>query len=205
MITRFMAWTASLLGVFVLSSTLILAGCKKSDVGSSAGKSPEPDNTSHTDLTGKAAVPDTLMPPKGNVFVFELRAEGVQIYECKAVDGSAGEYAWVLKEPDAVLYDDRGEKAGTHFAGPAWQATDGSKIVATKLATANAPGEHAIPWLLLQVKSHDGDGTFAKVTYIQRVDTWAGQAPTAGANKENLGKTVRVKYQATYRFYRASE
>ena len=121
------------------------------------------------------AVPASLAPPKGHVPAFELRAEGVQIYECKPA--KAGGFEWVLKAPDAVLFDDRGDKSGTHFAGPTWQANDGSKIVAEKVA--DAPGRRSIPWLLLRVKSHAGDGAFAKVTYIQRVDTWAGQAPTA--------------------------
>ena len=94
-----------------------------------------------------------------------------------------------------------GEKAGTHFGGPTWQANDGSKIVADRIAVVNAPGGRTIPWLFLQVKSRGGNGIFSKVTYIQRVDTWAGLAPSTGANKKNVGKTVRIKYQATYRFF----
>jgi hypothetical protein len=142
------------------------------------------------------------------VLAFELRAEGFQVYECRAVAGNTTEFQWVLKAPDAILFDDRGNKAGTHFGGPTgptWQAGDGSKIVAVKIAEAPALGGRAIPWLLLQVKSRQGDGVFAKVTYIQRIDTWAGRAPTTGATKETVGKTTRVRYQATYRFFRARD
>jgi len=144
--------------------------------------------------------PDPLAPPKGNVLLFELRAEGFQVYEGKPKAGDSAAFEWVLKAPDAILYDERGDKAGTHGAGPNWLANDGSKIVAAKSASAPAPGRNAVPWLLLQVKSHEGKGVFSKVTYIQRVDTWAG-LPSVAATKDNAGKELRVRYQATYRFF----
>ncbi len=59
-------------------------------------------------------------------------------------------------------------------------------------------------WLLLKATSHEGAGIFSKVTYIQRVDTWAGRPPATGATKENAGKELRVKYEATYRFFGAA-
>ena len=133
--------------------------------------------------------------------MFSLRAEGVQIYECKPTKDNPMQYEWALKAPDAVLYDDRGNKAGMHYAGPTWEATDGSKVVAAKKESAAAPDGRAVPWLLLQAKSHEGTGVFSKVTYIQRVDTWAGMAPAEPATKDKAGKEVRVKYEATYRFY----
>jgi hypothetical protein len=154
---------------------------------------------------GPKEVLASIQPPKGHVLMFELRAEGFQVYECKPVAGRAGEYKWVLNAPDAVLYDEHGEKAGTHFGGPTWQADDGSKVVAVKAAAIQPPTGRAIPWLLLRAKSYEGNGVFAKVTYIQRLGTWAGVAPKTGATKENVGKSIRVKYEATYRFYRASQ
>jgi hypothetical protein len=146
-------------------------------------------------------IPESLEPPEDYVLLFEFRAEGVQIYECKAKKNSPNEFEWVLTAPDATLFDDRGEKAGTHTAGPTWEAKDGSRIVAVKKASFIAPGGRAIPWLLLGVKSHKGTGVFSNVEFIQRVDTWAGLPPVDGATKENDGKQVRVKYEATYRFY----
>ena len=149
-------------------------------------------------------VPPALEPPKGNVVLFELRAEGFQVYECKPKANDPAGFEWVLKPPDAILYDERGEKAGTHGAGPSWRANDGSKVVAAPpIAKAPAPGGKAVPWLLLQAKSHEGKGMFSKVTYIQRVDTWAG-LPAAAATKDNAGKELRVKYEATYRFLGAA-
>jgi len=146
-------------------------------------------------------VPDALMPPKGNVLLVELRAEGFQVYTCKPKSDDPKAFEWVLTAPDAVLYDERGDRAGIHGAGPHWMANDGSKIIAAKSASTPAPGGKTIPWLLLKVKSHEGKGIFSNVTYLQRVDTWAGVAPGASATKENVGKELRVKYQATYRFF----
>ena len=144
---------------------------------------------------------ESLAVPDGHVFLFTLRAEGVQIYECKPKKNNPAEFEWAFNAPEATLFDDRGNEAGTHGEGPTWQAKDGSKIVADKKAETKAPGGRTIPWLLLQVKAHEGKGIFNEVTFIQRVDTWAGLPPAEGAAKANLGKMVRVKYEATYRFY----
>lgn len=149
-------------------------------------------------------VPAPLEPPVGNALLLEFRAEGVQIYECKPKKGDPAAFEWVLTAPDAILYDDRGEKAGTHGVGPSWTAKDGSKVVAAKKAESPAPGGRAVAWLLLKATSHEGAGVFSKVTYIQRVDTWAGRPTATGATKENAGKELRVRYEATYRFFEAA-
>jgi hypothetical protein len=160
---------------------------------------PIPPNSDQPPAQPKAA--DAFEPPAGEVLLFAYRAEGVQIYECQAKKDDPTMFEWALKAPEAILFDDRGEKVGVHLAGPSWEASDGSKIVAAKKASLKAPGGLAVPWLLLQVDSHTGAGAFDRVTFIQRVDTWAGLPPSAGATKENSGKQARVKYQATYRFY----
>jgi hypothetical protein len=147
------------------------------------------------------ALPAEIKPPPGAVLLFRARAEGYQVYQCKARPDNASEFAWALKGPDAVLFNDRGEKIGTHYAGPSWEAADGSKVRAALKASHKAPDASAIPWLLLTVTVREGKGQFAAVKYIARVDTWAGQAPTAGCTRADVGKEVRVKYQATYLFY----
>jgi len=73
-------------------------------------------------------------------------------------------------------------------------------VVGKVLASATAD-PNAIPWLLLKAKSTDGPGIFAEVTYIQRVNTVGGKAPTAPG--DYLGEEVRVPYTAEYFFYRA--
>ena len=146
-------------------------------------------------------LPEAIRPPDGAVLLFRVRAEGYQVYQCKARPDNASEFVWALKGPDAVLYNDRGEKIGTHYAGPSWEAADGSKVRAAVKASHKGPDASAIPWLLLTVTAHEGKGQFAGVKYIARVDTWAGRAPTTGCTRADVGKEVRVKYQATYLFY----
>ena len=97
--------------------------------------------------------------------------------------------------------DDKGERIGKHYGGPTWEANDGSKVVGEVQQRADAPRPAAIPWLLLKVRSSQGDGTFNNVTYIQRVNTEGGTAPQDGCDAQHNGAEVRVNYKATYYFY----
>jgi hypothetical protein len=81
----------------------------------------------------------------------EAVGQGVQIYTCAATPAGP---AWKLKAPDASLRDARGHVLGRHFAGPTWQATDGSTVVGTPVAASPAPDGAGIPWLVLQAVSH---------------------------------------------------
>ena len=78
-------------------------------------------------------------------------------------------------------------KTGKHYAGPHWESTDGSKILGTVKERANAPTSDAIPWLLLAAKSVGPDGSFSKVTSIQRVNTAGGVAPATGCSQATPG------------------
>jgi uncharacterized protein (TIGR03000 family) len=158
------------------------------------------------DLTGEAvsAAGDKLQPPAGHVELFRVRAEGWQVYEAKAKPGDSARPEWVLKEPRADLFDDRGNKVGKHFrdaklGGPAFEAPDGSKVVVALPPVASTPQPDAIPWLLLQAKAAEGGGKLGRVTYVQRVNTWAGRAP-AEAPDAAAGEKA-MKYEATYVFY----
>lgn len=142
-----------------------------------------------------------LAVPDGNMLAFSFDAVGVQIYTCSAT--SSG-YAWAFTAPDATLYDSQGHVAGHHYAGPTWEYRDGSKVVAKKVSAFTADPT-AIPELLLIAVSHEGDGRMSDVTFIQRLDTVGGLAPTSGCDSTNVGATARVDYTATYYFYRASD
>ena len=141
--------------------------------------------------------------PDGQVVLFKLHAKGVQIYECKVINPNARalRYLWVLKGPEAVLTDDKGDKVGKHYAGPTWEANDGGKVIAALPPVESTPKPPAVPWLLLKAKSAEGDGKFGKVTYVRRVETEGGAAPDApdAAYKGD----ERVPYKATYIFYGA--
>lgn len=129
----------------------------------------------------------------------EALGKGVQIYTCSAANGS---YAWHLKAPDAQLLDAKGQVIGKHFAGPSWQATDGSTVVGEPLNVSPSPDAGAIAWLVLHAKSHSGNGEMAAVQYIVRTRTEGGVAPAAGCDAGHAGSEVRVPYSAVYLFFR---
>jgi len=127
-------------------------------------------------------------------------AKGVQVYECRA---SQGAYEWAFVGPEADLFDTRGMKIGRHYAGPSWEAFDGSKIVGSVKASTTAPDEGAIAWLLLGAKSVGPEGTFSDVSSVRRVHTMGGIAPDNGCSAAAAGTMVRVPYTADYYFFTA--
>jgi hypothetical protein len=137
--------------------------------------------------------------PAAKAPAIEAFGKGVQIYTCKA---SAGRYAWSLKGPEASLQDAKGNTIGKHFAGPSWQASDGSTVVGQPLNLSPSPDAGAIPWLVLQAKSHTGNGLMAGVQYIVRTRTEGGVAPATGCDAAHVGHEVRVPYSALYLFFR---
>jgi hypothetical protein len=147
------------------------------------------------------AVPNNLKVPDGQVVLLEALGQGVQIYACGAKAGEPNQFEWVFKAPEADLTGDQGKKIGKHYAGPTWEANDGSKVVGEVLARVDAPRPGAVPWLLLKAKSNQGDGTFKSVTYIQRVNTEGGIGPRDGCDAQHRDAEVRVDYKATYYFY----
>jgi len=122
-------------------------------------------------------------------------AVGVQIYRWNGT-------AWVFVAPAAVLYanEDHDGEVGTHYAGPTWESNSGSKVVGARV-NGCTPDPSSIPWLLLKAVASDGPGIFDRVTYIQRVNTVGGIAPTAPGGF--VGEIAQVPYTAEYVFYRA--
>lgn len=150
--------------------------------------------------TSTAPVPDSLAPGADQVLALTMPARGVQVYTCRARPDGKG-YDWAFVAPEAELLDARGHAVGSHGAGPFWQAADGSRVVGTVKARADAPAAGAIPWLLLATKSTGPTGAFSGVTHIQRINTAGGAAPTAACTEGLLGRTVRVPYTADYRLF----
>ena len=157
-------------------------------------------------ISGKEYVPPPKVPeiirvPDRQMVLLKALAKGVQIYNCKARADDPSKFEWSFKAPDADLTNQDGKKIAKHYAGPTWEANDGSKVVGEKKAETPAPRPGALPWLLLKAKTNEGTGTFAKVTYIQRVDTEGGVAPTAGCDQAHINTEERVDYRANYYFY----
>jgi Protein of unknown function (DUF3455) len=143
--------------------------------------------------------PANLAPAANEVQVLRLPAVGVQIYECKIVDGMPA--AWAFVSPEADLFDESGARVGKHYAGPTWELNDGSKIVGTVKERANSTTPGAIPWLLLSAKSTGSAGKLEKVVSLQRVNTVGGVAPAIGCTASDIGKQARVYYKADYIYY----
>ena len=139
--------------------------------------------------------------PNGEKLLLRTAAKGVQIYTCKAKAADAAEYEWVLKAPEAELFDENSAKIGKHYGGPTWELADGSKVAGEVVKRAAVQG--SIPWLLLKAKPNDGAGKLSAVRYIKRTDTSGGVAPATGCDAAHAGAEVRVQYLATYDFYGA--
>jgi len=148
-----------------------------------------------------ASVPDKLRPGANESLAMVVPAKGVQIYECRSAKGQEGAYEWAFVAPEAELFDLRGNRIGRHYGGPHWEAADGSRIVGAVKERAEAPAAGAIPWLLLGAKSVGAEGSFSKVTSIQRVNTAGGAAPGAGCSKSAAGTPARIPYTADYYFF----
>jgi hypothetical protein len=143
-------------------------------------------------------VPQTLQPPANEQLLLQVHAKGDQIYSCK---GDDGQFAWTLKAPDAQLFDKDGKSFGKHFVGPSWEANDGSRVMGKAAANAPSPDADSIPWLLVTVVSHSGEGILARATSIQRLNTKGGKAPASGCEAGHVGQEVRVPYSADYLFF----
>jgi hypothetical protein len=157
--------------------------------------------TSSQLLRPLADVPEKLKPSVNESLAMIVPAVGVQIYECRAIKEEPGTYKWAFMAPEAGLFDVRGNRIGRNYAGPHWEANDGSKIAGTVRERANAPEADAIPWLLLGAKSTGSDGLFSKVTSVQRVNTVGGVAPDTGCSQATAGKSVHIAYAADYYFF----
>jgi Protein of unknown function (DUF3455) len=142
------------------------------------------------------AVPPSLAPQQGAILSGRYAANGVQIYVCR-VKGAANE--WAFKAPEAKLVDAEGRPFAKHYAGPTWEAPDGSKAVGKVLANEPAPKADAIPWLLLSAES-SASGALYGVRFVQRVNTSGGVAPSGAC--PTVGTEQRVDYTADYIFYK---
>jgi hypothetical protein len=148
---------------------------------------------------GAEQVPKELQPPASEKSFLQLHAKGDQIYTCSAAAG--GQYAWTLKAPDAQLFDKTGKPFGKHFAGPSWEANDGSRVTGKAAANVPSPDADSIPWLLVTVVSRSGEGVLSRVTSIERINTKAGKAPASGCDAEHAGQENRAPYSADYVFF----
>src|SRR6266849_2519210 len=86
--------------------------------------------------------PPQLQPSANEQLLLQVHAKGDQIYVCKS---DVAQFTWTLKAPDAQLFDKDGKPFGKHFAGPSWEANDGSRVLsrATTIQRLNTKGGKA--------------------------------------------------------------
>ena len=143
------------------------------------------------------AVPYQIQVGAGNKVFLIGHALGVQIYTC---NGSL----WSSAVPRADLFADNGQLIIHHFAGPSWQAKDGSTVVGTVVDKVMVD-ETAIPWVLLSTSPAPGSkpGRLDQTTFIQRIHTTGGLTPPAAdCNTATAGTVAEVPYTADYVFWK---
>jgi hypothetical protein len=175
-------------------------------------------------------VPFTIEVPTGNTAFLEGHATGTQNYIClpcpnpttpAAACPDASGFAWLLFTPEATLFSDNDKQVMTHFFSPnpsedgtiraTWQHSRDSSIVWGGQAVAStdapfvAPG--AIAWLKLPMagvqEGPTGGDTLTATTFIQRLNTSGGAAPSTGCSMSTeVGAKAFVPYTADYFFYR---
>jgi hypothetical protein len=145
---------------------------------------------------------------------------GTQNYECQPVN-SVGRVGWVLFTPQATLFGDASEQLTTHFFSPnpdegnivrvTWQdSRDTSSVWGVLIASsmdANFVRADAVPWLKIEKSGEQagptGGETLSKATFIQRVNTAGGLAPSTGCDRPtDVGKRAFIPYSADYIFYK---
>lgn len=156
-----------------------------------AGAAPGNDNRA----PNLEACPE-LKVPAGHKVAFHTYAAGVQVYRWNGT-------SWAFVGPEALLFADADGQGvvGIHYGGPTWESNGGGKVVGSVLERYTADAD-AIPWLKLAA-APDGPGIFHRITFIQRVNTVGGKAPTAPGTAKN--EEARVPYIAEYFFYRAQK
>jgi hypothetical protein len=172
------------------------------------------------------SVPVEIQVPAGNVAFLRGKATGTQNYACSP---SGTGFAWILFTPEATLFNKADKQIITHFFGPnpdpndvntdprvlakgtiraAWQARDTSTVWA-KVSPLSRPivvRPDSIPWLLLETvgvqEGPTGGDTLTPTTFIQRVNTFGGLAPSTGCSQlADVGKKAFVPYTADYFFF----
>ena len=150
----------------------------------------------------QASLPPTVQVPAGHKVAMETVGTGTISYECRAKPDMPGQHEWFFAGPDARLADRAGRTVGRYYGPPAtWESSDGSRLTATQVAVSPAaPGN--IPLQLVKANPATGMGAMSGISYIQRVATRGGVAPSLPCAAGNLGARQLVQYQADYILYK---
>ena len=168
------------------------------------------------------AVPANIQVPAANVPYLVGHAVGTQNYVCLP---SGTGFKFTLFTPEATLFNENGKQIITHYFSPnpdehgtvraTWQDRDTSTVwgsVGPDDSSSDAafvkPG--AIAWLKVtgvgDKKGPTGGANLKETTFIQRLNTTGGLAPSTGcASPNDVGKEAFMPYTADYFFYREKD
>ena len=147
-----------------------------------------------------ASLPEPVRVPTGQKMRMAATGVGEITYECREKANAAGSYEWAFVAPVATLYAGDKRTVGKYYGGPTWESSDGSKITGKQVAVSPAAAGN-IPMQLVKTDPAMGAGAMNGVTYIQRVNTKGGVAPSAACDANAKGARRQVAYQADYVFY----
>jgi hypothetical protein len=148
------------------------------------------------------SAPEAVRAPAGHRIAWDTVGVGEITYECREKKDAMGQYEWAFVAPVATLYDMQKKAVGKYYAGPTWEANDGSKVTGKQVAVAPSPAPKSIPLQLVKAEPAMGAGALNGVTYIQRLDTKMGVAPATACDASAKGRQEKVGYEARYVFYR---
>jgi hypothetical protein len=154
-------------------------------------------------MYSQVSLPTAVQVPAGHKVAMETVGAGDITYQCNPKKDMAGQFEWVFVGPDAKLNDRTGKQVGKYYGPPAtWESMDGSKITGMQVAVAPSSAGN-IPLQLVKANPAMGAGMMMGVTYIQRVATSGGVAPSMACDASSAGSKQVVRYQADYIFYKA--
>lgn len=175
--------------------------------------------TAHAQGVTPPPVPPGLEITDGSQAFLLGRGVGTQNYECQptAVTGALGQVDWVLFTPQATLFDDLNGQLTSHFFSPnpaegqvvraTWRDSADSSTVWARATAQAVVDQTAITWVTLKVVGTEagptGGTTLTGATFVQRLNTTGGLAPTTGCSSlADVGHKAFIPYTADYFFFR---
>ncbi len=104
-----------------------------------------------------AMLPEPVRVPAGQKVVMTTTGVGEITYECREKKDMAGAHEWAFVAPVATLYAPDRKVVGKYYAGPTWEANDGSKVTGKQVAVAPAMAG-SIPLQLVKAEPAMGNG-----------------------------------------------
>jgi hypothetical protein len=196
---------------------ILLSACATALAVAVAVALPQP---AHADKVTPPPVPANIAVPAGNTAFLVGHGVGTQNYVCLP---SGTGVKFLLFTPQATLFDDRDKQVTTHYFSPnpdeegtiraTWQHSHDTSTVWGKVKDGNSSTDpafvapDAIAWLLVTVvgvqDGPTGGDKLSKTTFIQRLNTSGGVAPSEGCTSlTDIGNQAFVPYTADYFFYK---